>query len=452
MSTMTVCELHVDAGSYGVGVRIAFYLQWFGMIITSWLLEADAINLQFVNAVTTAATSIGLFLNLEKLQPVEIYIVLLLACGTLYFTVPVYLWRLVTCCRPWWDPDRWTRIKMGWLFRVLTYSMYGALLSLHIWFWCAGVHDRRNVETDLSSGTKCEQFGFLFSQVRLDGPGMVAINIIIHFIFLLVGTWISASHMGMCEECFWSRSQKWRTWRYCHAPCWSTSSACYAIQRALANWCCLPRITKNRILSLQHFRTICDLIVASIVTLAIELVISWNKITVANDLNSSAQIIPPALTGAYLLRCVCVWITGPDGDGGDNKIQNRSLPPRKRNLSDRQRRSSYRRRRSRRTSRTSADFMDAYPDFFDLSELTVPTPSASFGGFSAPPASGYYGMPSNYYYAYYGDYVGGEVPPLDDNLGHMSPQPPPPPPAPTPASSHDRSQDSPVGSEGFMRM
>ncbi|KAJ0119332.1 hypothetical protein J7T55_013570 [Diaporthe amygdali] len=326
--------IHVDAGNYGVGIRIAFYLQWFGMIITSWLFESDAINLHFINAVTTAAMSIGLVLNLERLQPVEIYIVLLLACGTLYFTVPIYLWRLVTSCRPWWDPDRWTRIKTGWLFRVLTYSI----------------------------------------------------------------------------------------------------------------------ITKNRILSLQHFRTICDLIVASIVTLAIELVISWNKITVANDLNSSAQIIPPALTGAYLLRCVCVWITGPDGNGGDNNIQNRSLPPRKRNLSDRQRRSSYRRRRrSRRTSRTSADFMDAYPDLFGLSELTVPTPLASFGGFSAPPASGYYGMPSNYYYAYYGDYVGDEVPPLDDNLGHISPEPPPPP-APTPASSHGRNQDSPVGGEGYMRL
>ncbi|KAL1874811.1 hypothetical protein Daus18300_003352 [Diaporthe australafricana] len=65
---MAVCQISANSGSYGVGTRIAFYLQWFGMIITSWVLESDALNLKFINALTTAATSVGLVLNLGKLQ------------------------------------------------------------------------------------------------------------------------------------------------------------------------------------------------------------------------------------------------------------------------------------------------------------------------------------------------------------------------------------------------
>ncbi|KAI7780881.1 hypothetical protein LA080_015448 [Diaporthe eres] len=255
---MALCHIPANSGSYGVGIRIAFYLQWFGMIVTSRALESDALNLRLINALTTAATSIGLVLNLESLQPVEVYIVLLLTCGTLYFTVPIYLWRLVTCCRPWWDPGRWTRIKMGWLFRVLTYCI----------------------------------------------------------------------------------------------------------------------ITKNRILSLQHFQTICDLIVATTVTAAIELVISWNKITGANDLDSAAQLIPPVIT----------------------------------------------------------DFLDAYPDMFDLSDLSVPRS-----------VSGYYGMHG-------GDYVGDEVSPLGDDLSYMPPEPPPAA-AGAAASSHRGSRGaSHISEEGFIRL
>lgn len=210
---MAACHITVNSGSYGVGIRIAFYLQWFGMIVASWALESGALNLKFINALTTAATSIGLVLNLNKLQPVEIYIVLLLTCGTLYFTVPIYLWRLVTCCRPWWDPERWTRINVGWLFRVLTYSMYGALLSLHIWFWCKGVRQRRVLDPELATDTECEQFGFLFGQAKLDGPGMAISNLIFHLTILLVGTGVFANRVGIFEGYYWDKSRKRRRWR-----------------------------------------------------------------------------------------------------------------------------------------------------------------------------------------------------------------------------------------------
>lgn len=184
---------------------------------------------------------------------------------------------------------------------------------------------------------------------------------------------------------------------------------------------------------------------AATVTLAIELVIFWNKITGANDLDSAAQLIPPVVTGAYLVRSLCVCITGSDRDSQDSgdsyfprgSNENRSgRPSRRRNTrSRRTRRSSYRRRRSRRVSRASPDFLDEYPDMFELSELSVPTPPGSFGGLFPPPAPVYCNVAPNYYDTYNGDYAGDEIPPVA-----------------TTASLHGWSQDSFVGAEGFIRL
>lgn len=205
---MATCHIQGHPDAYGLGIRIAFYLQWFGMIIASWLLEADALNLQLLNALTVAATSVGLALDMAALQPAEVYVALLLACGTLYFLVPVFLWRLLSCCRPWWDTERWRRARTGWLLRACTGLMFGALLGLQIWFWCAGVY-ARPADTDMG----CQQYGFLFGQVRLDSSGMTAVNIIIHLAMLLVGALKFATWIGVFEECRWYRRRKRRRWR-----------------------------------------------------------------------------------------------------------------------------------------------------------------------------------------------------------------------------------------------
>lgn len=193
---------------YGLGIRISFYLQWFGMIITCWLVESDALNLKFLNGLTILATSIGLALKLQVLQPVEIYVVLLLLCGTLYFLIPIYLWRVLTCCRPWWDPERWNRIKMGWLFRTAIALISCTVLGLQIWFWCTGVYQRPPGTDEI-----CQQIGFLFGQMPLNGPAITAINVMIHIAMLTVGTWLFCDWIGMCDECRWRRKRRRRRWR-----------------------------------------------------------------------------------------------------------------------------------------------------------------------------------------------------------------------------------------------
>ncbi|KAK7739160.1 hypothetical protein SLS53_005796 [Cytospora paraplurivora] len=202
---MTTCQITGHPDTYGVGIRTAFYLQWFGVIITSWILESDALNLTFLNALTIATTLAGLAMNLADLQPSEIHVVLLLVCGALYFSLPLYIWRLATCCRPWWDPERWPRVRTGWLFRVSMMFMTGALLGLQLWFWCTGVHHGPATSVD------CVQYGFLFGRLPLDNPGLIAANITVHLAMLLVGTWIFAGHVGVFDECGWRRRRK-RRW------------------------------------------------------------------------------------------------------------------------------------------------------------------------------------------------------------------------------------------------
>lgn len=205
---MAACHIEGHASSYGLGLRLTFYLQWFGMILTSLLLESDALNLKFLNGITVAATSVGLALDMATLQPVEIYVVLLLACGTLYFLVPLYLWRLLTCCRPWWDMERWNRTRPGWMFQAGTLLMFGSLLGFQVWFWCAGVYQR-----PAGTDTECAQYGFLFGQVQLDSPGLTAVNIVIHLAILIVGTWKLGVWVGAFDECRWYRRRKRRRWR-----------------------------------------------------------------------------------------------------------------------------------------------------------------------------------------------------------------------------------------------
>ncbi|CAN8106198.1 unnamed protein product [Discula destructiva] len=275
---MAACQILGHADSYGLGIRMAFYLQWFGLIITCWLLESDALSFKFLNSLTILATAIGLALNLDLLQPAEIYIILLLVCGTLYFLVPVYLWRLLTCCRPWWDTERWNRMRMGWLFRACMALLFGTLLGIQIWFWCTGVYVRPTV-----ADTNCQQYGFFFGQMVLDGPALTAINIILHIAMLLMGIWLFCVWIGMFDDCRWWRRRKKQRWS----------------------------ITQERINSLQRFRTLFDLIVASIGTMAIELVISWNNISGVNNLDSAAQLIPLIISGAFLIRSIYVWMFGP---------------------------------------------------------------------------------------------------------------------------------------------
>lgn len=130
--------------------------------------------------------------------------------------------------------------------------------------------------------------------------------------------------------------------------------------------------------------------------------ISWNHIVGANDLNSAAQLIPPVTTGAFLVHGLCVWAAGPDND---EEASDRHGYPQTRRMLRRRRRPSHRHHPSWESATDFSNFLDAYPDLFDLPpEQSLQTPPASLGGHAGRNASGYYNIASDYYGTQGADY------------------------------------------------
>lgn len=112
----------------------------------------------------------------------------------------------------------------------------------------------------------------------------------------------------------------------------------HSVEKRATGLTTLPSITTHRIETLQQLRTISDIIVAAIITTAVELAISWNNLRGVNDLSTAAQLIPSVISAAYLLRSIYVWIFEPpseqshlvefpyfaDGSGGSGTYTNPS--------------------------------------------------------------------------------------------------------------------------------
>lgn len=99
----------------------------------------------------------------------------------------------------------------------------------------------------------------------------------------------------------------------------------------------------------------------------------------------------------------------------------------------------------------SPDFLDMYPDMFNLSDLSAPSP-VSLGGYADPYTSGHYDMGSSYYGMHSGDYGGDHGPPMGNDMGHMRPEPPPAAAGAVASSRNGSRGASVISEEGFIRL
>jgi hypothetical protein len=103
---MAVCKIEGNSDMYGLGIRLGYYFQWYGAILARWLAPSEVKNLAFSMDVFVAATFLALAIltagRVDSLEPVETYIVLLLMFGAYLALVPIYVWRLLTTCDPYW--------------------------------------------------------------------------------------------------------------------------------------------------------------------------------------------------------------------------------------------------------------------------------------------------------------------------------------------------------------
>ncbi|KAF2650625.1 hypothetical protein K491DRAFT_666939 [Lophiostoma macrostomum CBS 122681] len=170
---MAVCQFQGNSDMYGLGIRLGYYFQWFGAIFAAWLAPSEVNPLRFSIEVFVAASFLALIIltaqNVDTLQPIETYIVLLLMFGHYLALAPIFLWRLLTMCDPYWDPTRYPMVRPSRLASNLSFILLLGVLVYQYWFWFA------HVMPSLKR-LSCQQYGFLFGQVRLNSTVSMVVN------------------------------------------------------------------------------------------------------------------------------------------------------------------------------------------------------------------------------------------------------------------------------------
>lgn len=176
ISAMETCTFSGNPDMYGLGIRIGYYLQWYGGILAAWIAPEESSSLRLANALFVAATFLALFIqtiqeHAEKSFPiVETYIILFLAFGSYLVLVPIYLWRIFTCCNPYLDPTRFPRVNPGRVYGYMNSVLLTAVLGFELWYW---IHQVPKLAT-----VKCAQYGFFFHKIQLNNRGFRMLNVI----------------------------------------------------------------------------------------------------------------------------------------------------------------------------------------------------------------------------------------------------------------------------------
>lgn len=136
---MPSCSLNGSLEMYGLGIRLGFYLQWCSSILASWLAPSEIEGLRFTNSLFVASTFLALTISTandaSSLQPVDIYVTLLLTFGYCLFLLPLYAWRIVTAGKASLGPTRWPVVRPTALYNVLTSLLLLAAGAFQLWFW-----------------------------------------------------------------------------------------------------------------------------------------------------------------------------------------------------------------------------------------------------------------------------------------------------------------------------
>ncbi|KAF1954413.1 hypothetical protein CC80DRAFT_595166 [Byssothecium circinans] len=281
---MAVCRFEANSDMYGLGIRIGYYLQWYGVILARWVAPSEVKSLAFSIDIFVAATFLALIIetvrDIASLQPVEAYIVLFLMFGAYIALVPIYIWRLLTRCDPHWDPTRYPLVNLGALSANLSFILLIAVLIFQYWFWFNRVPDLDHYA--------CQQYGFLLAQVRLNSKVSITLNVLMYFWLGLVCLYLLV--LKIRHALGFPDPVEGRT-------------------RTISR-----RHKERHIALLRNLDTWIKIVVALTVTVAVELTISWNEIEGANRLSGAGNGIPFIIGIAAIVRVIYVAMFYDDDD------------------------------------------------------------------------------------------------------------------------------------------
>jgi hypothetical protein len=205
MATNAICPVPGQPAMYGLGIRVAFYVQWFGVAFVEYLDETELGDIRFVSLLISSAMALAVVIQLamNQLQPADIYISLLLASGMYLLVVPLWLWRVLTCFNPVWNPLKWTKETPSPMFKGANFVLLLALACLQVWYWTGYL-------PNVNWG-QCQQWGFFFSQVALANKGFIAFNAIFWILVIIVCVGILLVKAGWEVRIWRSRKRRRRS-------------------------------------------------------------------------------------------------------------------------------------------------------------------------------------------------------------------------------------------------
>ncbi|KAK3351844.1 hypothetical protein B0H65DRAFT_569332 [Neurospora tetraspora] len=392
----------------GLGIRLSFYLLWFGLIPATLVRStspAPYTVLRAAHAILCYAVFIGLAMKAASpssdnvFGAVEVYIATLLVSGTAYLMLGVVFWTGVRRClspgsgsgtgeekgRGRGGKKKGTsRNNKGGkeresgcdLLAIMEFILLLMACGFQLWFWCSGVVGLAAKRKDEKL---CgEQYGFLFAKADLDSVGFRAFNIAVVLIVLVGGMVMgvrSLSGGGGGDE------KKRRKKRGKRDDPSSSSTLSHQLQLLF------------------------NLLIATTVLVAIELSIHWNRVSSeVNKINSASQLIPLLFCLVLIAACIVDWFSAAPDSGRRGSRSSRSRGRGSRTSgsgsgsggsgSGGSRRN---RKESRRPSHSSASSTSKSspgpPRPSNIFPPAPPPPAAPPGGFRPPPMPPMPGMP-----------------------------------------------------------
>lgn len=249
---------------YGLGIRLSFYLLWFAILAFNWLpahLRGGFIALRIMLLVFSFAVFIGLgsyissssassFASYSSSFPPsslpsrevtagvsgegevrviagEVYVTLLLISSGIYFLLPLYLCRVITCCLGgccccrlgacWcggsWEETDYLLVRnnssgretpssawegTGILVPLLEFIFLLLVIGMQFWFWWSGVGDLATPATAILEAEGCYGYGFLFGKASLDDSNFRALNSVVVLAVLGGVVIFSGMDAGVC--------------------------------------------------------------------------------------------------------------------------------------------------------------------------------------------------------------------------------------------------------------
>ena len=164
---------------YGLGIRVSFYLQWYSGILAAWIAPSEIPTLRIGYTFYIAATFLAVIIQVaqQRLEIIEVYIVMLLTFGGTLYLLPILIWRVLTWFNHAYDPWRFPRAKPpGKLFQALDTCLLVGVLSFQIWFWVQMVPRLKN--------SSCIWYGFIFYKVVLNSNVFWIFNLVVSALLL----------------------------------------------------------------------------------------------------------------------------------------------------------------------------------------------------------------------------------------------------------------------------